>query len=503
MGTRQRKICAKGALPLVLIAVFSGCSSSSDGTDPLPPAAISYANVDLANTRQTASSLDSENVSGLVRAWSQLVKARGAGVGFIGSPVVLDGTVFLQDPDSNVLAMDFSSGEILWETRFDAPSGGTNGIVVGQGMIFGATPTSAFALNAETGEKIWSTNLVIDGSTEIIMIPGFHKGLVYVSTTPIPEQGGAIGVLWALDAESGAKVWHFNTAPRKLWGNPDINYGGGMTHPPAFDGEGSMYIGTGNPGPIPGTGAYPFGSSRQGPNRYTHSIVKLDEKTGKMEWHYQVTPHGLCNWDVGGPVLTELGSRKIVVAAGLSGIVVALDQETGQLLWREPVGRHNGHDNDGLLAMRGEYKRLKLPMSVFPGAFGGVAGPIAVDDEAIFVPVVDNKTTLDKQEEATISEQFNGQLVALDLRTGTVKWKRRFSKPLYGPVTTTNDLVLATSFGGKVHAFDKVSGGEIWSDDLPSKAEGGLTVSDDTILVRAGFPGEAGVTRLLAYRLTG
>ena len=41
------------------------------------------------------------------------------------------------------------------------------------------------------------------------------------------------------------------------------------------------------------------------------------------------------------------------MAAGKSGIVLAADRETGKVLWQRAVGKHNGHDDDGLLGDAG------------------------------------------------------------------------------------------------------------------------------------------------------
>jgi glucose dehydrogenase len=292
--------------------------------------------------------------------------------------------------------------------------------------------------------------------------------------------------------------------PRSLWGHPEINYGGGLSHSPAFDRQGAMYIGTGDAGPIPGTNRYPWGSSRPGPNLYSFSVVKLDAKTGAIRWHYQLTPHGLCNWDVGAPVLARARGRNVVIVAGLSGIVVALDRETGELLWRRPVGIHNGHDNDGLVAMRGEYDKLKIPMTVYPGLLGGVFGSMSTDGSTVFVPVVNHATTLVDQINAEEDRAYTGELVALDLASGAVKWKRPFPSPPYGPTTATNDLVFAGTLEGTVYAFDAGDGREVWRESMPANLNAGFAISGGTLLVPAGYAeDETQTPALIAYRLSG
>ena len=57
--------------------------------------------------------------------------------------------------------------------------------------------------------------------------------------------------------------------------------------------------------------------------------------------------------------------------------MVALDQSTGKLLWKTPVGKHNGHDNDGQLTIARPVAKVKSPRTVFPGILGGVESQLA------------------------------------------------------------------------------------------------------------------------------
>src|SRR5690349_2724009 len=336
-------------------------ASCSSGSDPAPPGS-GYPNWDGANTRHVEASIDSGNVSSLKQAWIVPVPANGELGAFSSSPVVVGDVAYVQDLNSDVWAVALESGDVRWHEKLHAPASGPNGVFVGGGRVYGSTSDRAFALDRETGREIWSTRLVDNASERIAMAPGYHEGLVYLSTVPAKFKGGERGTLWALNAGTGKRVWSFETVPKDLWGNPQVNFGGGLTSPPAFDAQGSMYCGVGGPGPLPGTKRQPWGSSRPGPNLYTDSVVKLDAKTGKLEWYYQLTPHAVCVWDLQeSPLLTKAGGRRLVIAAGKAGIVVALDQETGKPVWRLPVGIHNGHDRDGLRLMRNGYSGIRLP----------------------------------------------------------------------------------------------------------------------------------------------
>jgi glucose dehydrogenase len=294
--------------------------------------------------------------------------------------------------------------------------------------------------------------------------------------------------------------------PKSLWGDPKVNSGGGLWYTPAFDGKGSMYFGVGNPAPFPGTEGKPWGASRPGPNLYSDSLVKLNAKTGKLEWYYQVTPHALYDWDFQNPpILIKAGGKELVVGAGKSGWVIAVDAKTGKPVWKRSVGKHNGHDDDGLLAMRGEDSKLKTPTTVYPGSLGGVIAPMSTDGSTIFVPVVNSPLEVVTQEEREEPGPLNGELVALDAATGAIKWQHEFPvAPAFGSTTVVNDLVFTTTFDGVLYAFGTKSGQIVWQETLPAGTNAGVTVEGDTLIAPAGYASaEAQTPQIVAYRLGG
>jgi outer membrane protein assembly factor BamB len=509
---------ARAAIGLIAVmvataAVLTGCGSSSDGGGEEASFTGSGApNGDVANTRyQSSGPIDSSTVSNLQVAWKLPLHAASAFGSYASTPIISNGVMYSQDLASNVQAIDVQSGEVLWTATFEQPDHGPNGVVVAEGLVFGATPTEAFALDQKTGQQEWSVKLARNAKEGIDMAPGYQDGLVYVSTVPVNVEefygGDGVGILWALDAKTGRKAWHFNTVPDNLWtgnsGARNLNSGGGLWYPPAFDEEGSMYVAVGNPGPIPGTEKYPWGSSRPGPNLYTDSIVKLDAKTGKMDWYFQLTPHDVNDWDLQDPpILVKSGGKDMVIGAGKSGIVIALDRKSGKLLWKRPVGIHNGHDDIGKEAMEG--KEPKLPVTLIPGSLGGVIAPMATDGSIVFVPVVNSSLTISSQSEKSEGGPGNGEVVALDLATGKVKWKEETATPAFGYMTAVNDLVFATTYDGTVSAFDTKSGTVVWREKLPAGTNSGVTIADDMLIAPAGVASAEGQTpQIVAYRLGG
>ncbi len=495
-------------LPLLAVAVAVGAlavgcgSSSSSGDHTFTGDALP--GIDLANTRQVKTEVNSGNVTQLKEAWSIPIEGTGVYGSYASTPVIVNGVVYSQDLESNVQAIDLESGDVLWGRKFESPSHGPNGLAVAEGRVYGATNSEAFALDQETGKELWSTPL--EGAVD--MQPSVNEGRVYVSTVPetpnAEYEAGAVGILYALDGKTGKKLWEFDTVPKGLWGHPEINSGGGLWYPVSFDKQGNVYGGTGNPAPLPGTPNHPWGSSRPGRNLYADSLVKLDPKTGKLLWYYQETPHNIYDWDFQNPpIITKSGGREVAVGSGKSGFVVAVDVKTGKVVWRMHAGNHNGHDKDPLYALRGEYDKIK-PGLVEPGQLGGVIAPAATDGEYVFVPIVNHSMTVRSGSEITEEGSSTGEVTAIDLKTGKIVWETSLQSPAYGALVVANDLVFATSAEGTIHALNTRTGGEVWQAALPSGTNAGVMISGDTLVAGAGLPVVEGQTpKLVAYKLGG
>ncbi len=519
--TKARRGAAAAVLTVLVVALLAGCGGGSSSTSSSSGSGggeageatagkeAAYPGVDLANSRFVGGPIDSSSAAGLKLAWEIPSSAQSTYGAYAASPVVSGGVVYMQDLESNVLAVDLESGETLWEAKLEENDQGPNGVTVAEGMVFGATATEAFALDAETGKEVWSTELTTVPKEAIDMSPGVHDGLVYISTVPTDVSsaynGGIAGVLWALDAKTGQKKWHWDTVPKSLWSKQhrNINAGGGVWYAPSFDEEGGLYIGTGNPVPFPGAEGLPWGKSRPGPDLYTNSMVKLNAKTGKLEWYYQATPHGLYDWDFQDPpILAKIGGREVAIGAGKSGIVAAVDAKTGKLIWRTPVGKHNGHDDDGLLAMRGETSKLPKQALVYPGLLGGVIAPMAASKTTLFVPVVNHPLTVENGETVGEGEGMSGEMVALDIATGKVKWHEAYEAPAFGAPVAVNDMVFFATFDGTLYGLDGETGGEVWSASLPAGSNSGMTASGGSLIVPAGIAiAEGQVPSLVAYSL--
>jgi len=431
------------------------------------------------------------------------------------TPVIVNGVVYAQDLDSNVFAISLATGKVLWKHDYDSPNGGPDGVNVVGGVVYAATAKAAVALNAATGTQLWSRTLIGNDHEGVAMAPGYSHGTVYVSTVPANVTtvygAGGEGILWALNARTGAPEWSWNQV-QNLWGNPGVNSGGGLWYTPSFDAQGNIYAGVANPAPIFGTKSYPLGSSRPGPDLYTDSVVKLSP-AGKLLWYYQLTPHDLYDWDLQNPpVLTTASGRPVVIAGGKAGIMIELDAQTGKLLWQRPVGGHDGHENDGVLtehATPTSHDPLPAKYCLEPSLYGGMLTQLASNGSTAFAAVNDFALPASPTGfTASIASQVKalydavGEMVAVNQDTGTIVWDTPLPSSPYGAATVTNDVVFTTTFKGYLYALDATTGAILFKTPMSAGSNAPVAVDGDYVIAGAGAA-QPGTQRnmIIAYKL--
>src|SRR5580693_8479397 len=485
-----------------------------------PAAGWTQPGADLANTRDVASAITAADVSKLGVAWTvplTISTARTAGA-YASTPVIVNGVVYTQDLESNVYAISLATGQVLWRHVYNSPNGGPDGVTVAGRVVYAATNHAAVALDAATGAQLWSRTLTGNDHEGIDMAPGYNHGTVYVSTVPVNPLvggylGGGEGVLWALNARTGAPEWSWGQV-QDLWGNPGVNSGGGLWYQPSFDAQGNIYLGIGNPGPVFGTKKYPLGSSRPGPDLYTDSVVKLSP-AGKLLWYYQLTPHDLYDWDLQNPpVLSTANGRPVVIDGGKAGIMIELDAQTGKLLWQRPVGAHDGHENDGLLtehATPTSKGLLPAHYCLEPSLYGGMLTKLASNRSSTFAAVNDwalaaspSGFTGSVASQIQALESSGGEMVAVNQDTGAVTWDTPLPSLPFGAATVTNDVVFTATFKGYLYALNATTGAILFSTPMSAATNGQVAVDGDYVITGAGLDlSSSDKNLIIAYKLGG
>lgn len=441
----------------------------------------------------TATKIDGSNVATLGPAWrSELKDADGAAAAVSGTPIVVGDLVYIQDMKSNVTAFDRATGEIKWQKVYNFGTGGPNGVTYGYGRIYTSLGESAnvVAVDAKTGDDVWRVQLSNFPQEGIRMAPVAYGGVVYISIVPLSTNGnlGAHGVLHALDANTGETLWYFNLSDDNLWGNARRNSGAGLWYPPTFDDDGNLFFGNGNAAPWPGDPDFPTASSRPGDNLYASTTVSLDPTTGSIRWHFQPKPHDLFDLDYQiAPVLATVkingDDTKVAICAGKTGDVVAINADSGAILWWTKVGKH---ENDQLQQLpETEYVR------VFPGSNGGVLTPPAFADNTYYCvitnrPSWNNSTGFDRRD-----DPFEGEVLAIDASTGTILWKVDLPTFPTGSIIVANDQVITAGLDGIVRAFNRSDGTQTWNFQLRAGVYAPVVIAGDELIVAAGTPFQA------------
>jgi acido-empty-quinoprotein group A len=273
---------------------------------------------------------------------------RGVGNPTIKStPLLVNGILYFTIPD-HVFAVNARTGEQLWQYDFEDHGGhliGQRGVGMYGNWLYFLTPDGWFiSLEAKNGKERWRKK-VADEKLQYFttMAPLVVKNHVLVGVG-----GDAMdvrGYLDARDPETGDLQWRWWSEPEKpgdpgseTW--PDkaaMDHGGGMTWlPGTYDPElNLLYWGTGNANPVFA------GQSRKGANLWTASIVALNPDTGKLVWWFQASPHDTHDWDnVETPVLFDAlidgKKRKLLAQGARCGWFFVLDRTNGKNLVSKP-----------------------------------------------------------------------------------------------------------------------------------------------------------------------
>jgi alcohol dehydrogenase (cytochrome c) len=264
-------------------------------------------------------------------------------------PIVVNGVMYVTQPNE-VYALDGQSGRMIWDFHHVGPiadRGPNRGVAVYGDKVFFSTPDAELiALNASTGNVIWEVKLA---EPEVgywsPAAPMIVKGKVIVGVAP--GDRGLNGFLDAYDPETGKRIWRWDSIPKpgvpgsETWAGDSWKHAGGNTWlTQSYDAElNLLYWGVGNPSPDFN------GDVRMGDNLYTESVVALDPDTAEVKWHFQFTPHDVMDWDaVELPVLVDAmyegKIRKLMLHADRNGFYYVLDRTNGKFLHGSPFVQH-------------------------------------------------------------------------------------------------------------------------------------------------------------------
>ena len=443
-----------------------------------------------------------ENVSRLRLRW---IRQFGSSATRIeATPVVVGGFIFTTEPPSDVIALDAKSGTVRWWYKGSVPDNlpidtfaSNRGVaILGNTLFLEKLDCVLVALNATSGNVVWQTK-VCNPSDDYTMTgaPLIANGSVVVGVSG--AEYGIRGFVAAYAPETGQQQWKFDTIPgpgefgHDTWKNDAWKSGGGSTwltgsYDPSLD---LVYWGVGNPAPAFN------GDVRPGDNLFTDSLVALHARTGKLAWYFQFTPHDEHDWDAAQtPILADLMIKGVLRHAlcvpDRNGFYYVLDRATGEFLVGVPFVGENwakGLDSAGRPILTSNADLTASGRLTKPGSEGGINWQNAAFDEKsslVFVPATEGASVFTKSpnprrgnrgfypgSSGTAGEYDLVSVVrALDAETGAKKWEY-FAPPgskehgYSGLLATGGRLVFGES-GGFAFALDSMTGKELWRVSL-------------------------------------
>jgi polyvinyl alcohol dehydrogenase (cytochrome) len=499
---------------------------------------------DLANTRfQPRPGLRVSDVCKLKPKWVLAYPGARA----YGPPSATSGRVFLGTVLGSVLSLDAKTGCTYWATEPGAPvrttvsvgkwppSPGAERSTVHFAAYFGDSKAVVHAVDAETGEPLWSTKVDDHAFATISGHPTLHQGKLYV---PLTSGEGSMGPrgdyscctfrgsIVALDAYTGKVLWKAYTIPEEP--KPyKLNAAGTQMFAPAGVGIWSALTVDVKRGLVYGT----TGESKTALSvKTSDAIMAFEGETGASKWFTQATAND--NWIQGcetippgancpdplGPdadfdtpamLHTMRNGKPLLVAAEKSGLITAIDPDAaGKILWQRNLALEANVPAQAVLRDRAQL---------------GVVFGMAADDSNIYAAVADPST--DKGHVPL-------GMYALDASNGTIVWhtpgapvpscswgERGCTGAQRTAVTSIPGAVFAGSANGHMRAYAARSGQVIWDFDTARTyaavngvaAQGGsiegvsTVIANGTLYVMSGFASYGGGMgdALIAFSVNG
>ena len=383
-------------------------------------------------------------------------------------PLIAGGVLFTGSQNGTVYALDAATGCMLWS--FEARAEVRTGIVISPWdeknklnpqIFFGDLVGNIYAMDAITGGLNWQIHPEGHPAATITGTPTLYEGILYAPISSL-EVVSAVdenyecctfqGSVVAIDVRDGSILWKQKTIekpPSQTGRNSagTINHGPSgapIWNSPAIDiKRNQIYVGTGENYSSPAT-------------KTSDAILALDLKTGEIKWVYQATIGDAWNSSCGsktnancpvenGPdfdfgasiVLAKATNGKdYVIGPQKSGVVHAINPDSGKLIWKRKLGRGGLH--------------------------GGIHFGVAVADDKVFVPISD------APDNRSYTDSPSPGLFALDLSTGAQIWRapmvdecrgRQFcAVGIAAAITATNNLIFAGGLDGYLRIHDASTG---------------------------------------------
>jgi len=506
--------------------------------------------------------INDKNIDQLGLAWSLELPTNQ---NVESTPLAIDGVLYLTLPWSRVVAVDGATGEQLWlydpevpgEWNINVCCGFDNrGAAAYEGkIIFGTLDGRLIALDAGTGQPVWSVQATPEGRYSITGAPRVADGKVFIGSA-----GGEFDVrghIDAYDVNTGERLWRFYTVP----GNPADGFeddtqamiaetwieedwwkkgpGGTVWDAITYDPQTDLVIfGTGNGAPWDAVDR----DAGQGDNLFLSSIVAVHANDGTYAWHYQETPWETWDYDTGQQLMlldmeVDGQMRHVVTQASKNGFFYVLDAATGEFLsgenytevnWATGINKETGRP---FIVPEARYNVTNAVFNLVPGPAGGHAWqPMSYSPQTglVYIPATTHWTLVGDfdaraqhlEENPNARQSFTGRLVAWDPVNQREVWRgeeqinpRGGVQVIGGALATAGNIVFNGNLPNQEFVAYRATDGErIWSFDAKTAVFPGaisyLVDGEQYVAIAVGGPVQGGYyapngARLLVFKIGG
>ena len=404
-------------------------------------------------------------------------------------PTIVGGNLFVGSQQGKVFSLDAGSGCLRWS--FQAETAVRTAVTIGPlsgkqppsyAAFFGDQRAGVYAVDAATGHLLWKVQVDTHPQARVTGTPQLSGGRLYVPVSSAEELASIDphyeccrfrGSVVALDAASGAQLWKtylidepphptYKSATGTQFWGPS---GVAIWSAPTLDPEHKvLYVGTGNNYSDPAVTT-------------SDAILALDMDTGKLLWSRQLTPEDTYNSScrttsencpkTRGPDF-DFGSSPILVSLPSGHRALIAGQKSGLVYALDP-------DDKGKILWQ-----IRVGEG---GVNGGVQWGSAADENNAYVAVSDvtrtrHETTINGQKMVTrtLDPTKGGGLFALRLSTGEKIWQTLPTKsacqdrPNCSPaqsaaLTAIAGVVFSAALDGHLRAYSTSDGHIVWDFD--------------------------------------
>jgi len=342
-----------------------------------------------------------ETLVEIIKLWSKDT-GKGSTKQFLKlTPSHIQGKVFVADVRGNLLAIDATSGNTLWENDADLSITGGPGSSKTHTMI-GSEEGDVLAYASDNGDFLWQAKV----SSEVLAAPQEAYGIVVVRTVD--------GKIFGLDANDGSRLWIYDRTVPAL-----------------------TLRGTSNPVITGDVVIAGFDGGR---------LAAIELHTGKLIWETSIS---LASGRSQLERMVDIDSDPVIIGndiyvATFQGRLASVALENGRITWTRDISSYAGLTSDGnnIYITDDQSHVWALERS---------SGNSIWKQENLFARQVTAPATIG---DLVVVGDLEGYLHWMDKSSGQFVARTRVSKnPILAPPVAVEDIIYAYSSDGTLSAY--------------------------------------------------